>query len=104
MQNDAYGSVVLAATQMFVDERLPKMGDESLFRLLETSANRRARAGVRARCGLWEFRGRIAHPHLFRDAVLVGLRSRSASIARRLNIADRAQYWARGARATRERF
>ena len=35
MQNDVYGSVVLAATQMFVDERLPKMGDEALFRLLE---------------------------------------------------------------------
>ena len=41
-QNDVYGSIVLAATQMFVDERLPKMGDEALFRLLESWANARS--------------------------------------------------------------
>ena len=35
IQHDVYGSVVLGATQMFVDERLPIMGDESLFRRLE---------------------------------------------------------------------
>ena len=51
IQNDVYGSVVLAATQMFVDERLPNMGDESLFRLLERLGERRAVAGVRARRG-----------------------------------------------------
>ncbi len=51
-QNDVYGSVVLAAAQMFVDERLPAMGDESLFRMLETLGERALAARVRAGRGL----------------------------------------------------
>ena len=27
LQHDAYGSMILAASQMFIDERLPRMGD-----------------------------------------------------------------------------
>src|SRR5262249_27777699 len=36
LQNDVYGSVVLAATQMFFDRRLLHPGSDSLFRMLET--------------------------------------------------------------------
>ncbi len=35
VQHDAYGSVILGASHMFIDERLPRMGDEALFRRLE---------------------------------------------------------------------
>ena len=34
-QHDTYGSAILAATPMFFDRRLPRMGDETLFRRLE---------------------------------------------------------------------
>ena len=34
-QHDTYGSAILAATPMFFDRRLPRMGDEDLFRMLE---------------------------------------------------------------------
>ena len=34
-QHDVYGSVILAASQMFFDERLPQKGDMALFNLLE---------------------------------------------------------------------
>ena len=90
-QNDVYGSVVLAATQMFVDERLPNMGDESLFRRLEI-LGKRARAGVRARRRLWEYRTR-ARPHTYSATLCWAACDRLAGIARRLNIADRAKYW-----------
>src|SRR5260370_22413831 len=30
-QHDTYGSIILAATPMFFDRRLPRMGDETLF-------------------------------------------------------------------------
>ena len=92
-QNDVYGSVVLAATQMFVDERLPKMGDESLFRLLETSRRTRARRAFEPDAGLWEYRtlarARTPIPRRCAGRPATG----SAGIARRLNIADRAKYW-----------
>src|SRR3977135_3402345 len=35
VQNDTYGSVTLAAMPMFSARRLPRLGDEGLFRLLE---------------------------------------------------------------------
>ena len=73
-QNDVYGSVVLAATQMFVDERLPKMGDESLFRLLEGLGERAIVHAFEPDAGLWEYRTRAQRAHLFGDAVLGGLR------------------------------
>src|SRR3979409_20484 len=34
VQNDTYGSIILAAMPMFFDRRLPRPGDPSLFRLL----------------------------------------------------------------------
>ncbi len=103
MQHDVYGSVVLAATQMFVDERLPKMGDEALFRLLETLGERALTHRARARRRHLGISRPRARPHLFGDAVLGGLRSARPD-RRRLGIADRAKYWAASARALRERI
>ena len=74
-QNDAYGSIVLAAGQMFVDERLPKMGDESLFHLLEISGESALAHAFEPDAGLWEYRARMLPAHLFGDAMLGRLRS-----------------------------
>jgi len=39
-QHDTYGSAILAATPMFFDRRLPRGGDETLFRRLEPLVRR----------------------------------------------------------------
>ena len=102
-QNDVYGSVVLAATQMFVDERLPKMGDEALFRLLEGLGERAIVDAFKPDAGLWEYRTR-AQPHTYSATLCWAACDRLAGIARRLKIADRAKYWATNARSLRTRI
>ena len=102
-QNDVYGSVVLAATQMFVDERLPKMGDEALFRLLEGLGERAIVHAFEPDAGLWEYRTR-ASPHTYSATLCWAACDRLAGIARRLKIADRAKYWAANARSLRKRI
>jgi GH15 family glucan-1,4-alpha-glucosidase len=102
-QNDVYGSVVLAATQMFVDERLPKMGDEALFRLLEALGERALERAFEPDAGLWEYRTR-AHAHTYSATLCWAACDRLAGIARRLNIVDRAKYWRTNANIVRERI
>ena len=86
VQHDAYGSVILAATPMFFDKRLPHPGDESLFRLLEKMAQQMRRAGAGARCRHLGISRPQAHPHPFRRHVLGGPVSRTAAIAARLGL------------------
>jgi GH15 family glucan-1,4-alpha-glucosidase len=102
-QNDVYGSVVLAATQMFVDERLPQMGDEALFRLLEALGESALGRAFEPDAGLWEYRTR-AHAHTYSATLCWAACDRLAGIARRLNIVDRAKYWRTNARAVQERI
>ena len=102
-QNDVYGSVVLAATQMFVDERLPRMGDESLFRRLESLGESALARAFEPDAGLWEYRTR-SRAHTYSATLCWAACDRLAGIARRLNIADRAKYWATNARSLRERI
>ena len=97
IQNDVYGSVVLAATQMFVDERLPRMGDESLFRRLESLGESALARAFEPDAGLWEYRTR-SRPHTYSATLCWAACDRLAGIARRLNIADRAKYWTTNAR------
>jgi GH15 family glucan-1,4-alpha-glucosidase len=103
IQNDVYGSVVLAATQMFVDERLPVMGDSSLFRLLETLGERAVSLAFLPDAGLWEYRGR-ARAHTYSATLCWAACDRLGRIAKRLGIADRAKYWQTHARNLRERI
>ena len=102
-QNDVYGSVVLAATQMFVDERLPQMGDEALFRLLEALGERALERAFEPDAGLWEYRT-IARAHTYSATLCWAACDRLAGIARRLKIADRAKYWRTNANIVRERI
>jgi GH15 family glucan-1,4-alpha-glucosidase len=100
-QHDVYGSVILAATQMFVDERLPRMGDAALFRQLETLGDHAVRIALVPDAGIWEYRGR-AHVHTHSAALCWAACDRLARIAARLGLGDRAAYWAREAATLRK--
>ena len=100
-QHDVYGSVVLATTQMFVDERLPRMGDEALFRGLEPLGDQAVKLALTADSGIWEYRGR-SRVHTYSAALCWAACHRLSCIAERLGIADRAAFWRDQATALRE--
>jgi GH15 family glucan-1,4-alpha-glucosidase len=101
VQHDVYGSVVLAATQMFVDERLPRMGDEALFRRLEDVGEQALRTALLPDAGLWEYRGRKSI-HTYSAALCWAACDRLGQIAAHLGIKDRARYWRRHAACLRK--
>ncbi|RBP09681.1 GH15 family glucan-1,4-alpha-glucosidase [Roseiarcus fermentans] len=101
-QNDVYGSVVLAAAQMFVDERLPSMGDEPLFHMLERLGERALAAAFEPDAGLWEYRTR-ERPHTYSATLCWAACDRLARIARMLGH-ERAAYWKTNAAALREKI
>jgi GH15 family glucan-1,4-alpha-glucosidase len=91
-QNDTYGSIILAAMPMFFDRRLPRPGDEALFRLLESLGARAAKSALEPDAGIWEYRGR-QRVHTHSTAMCWAGCHRLAAIATRLGLDDRAQYW-----------
>lgn len=100
LQHDAYGSVILGAAQMFIDERLPTMGDPSLFKLLEPLGVQACKLAFEPDAGLWEYRGRQrVHTH---SATMCWVAcDRLARIAAKLELPDRAQHWRRQAEKLR---
>ena len=70
VQNDTYGSVILAAMPMFYDRRLPRLGDEGLFRLLETLGGQGGRARFGSRQRNLGISRPTAHPYPFDRDVL----------------------------------
>jgi GH15 family glucan-1,4-alpha-glucosidase len=91
-QHDIYGSVILAASQMFFDRRLPRMGDEALFDRLEKLGAWAASLALEPDASLWEFRGKSA-VHTYSAAMCWAACDRLADIARALGDADRAAHW-----------
>ncbi|HEX2525497.1 MAG TPA: glycoside hydrolase family 15 protein [Geminicoccus sp.] len=91
-QHDVYGSVVMAAAQMFYDHRLPRRGDIELFRLLERLGEQAARLALEPDAGIWEYRGRErVHTH---SALMCWVAcSRLAKIAGVLELTERGDYW-----------
>jgi GH15 family glucan-1,4-alpha-glucosidase len=100
LQHDAYGSVILGASQMFIDERLPIMGDADLFRSLEPLGSQARRFAMEPDAGPWEYRGRQRiHTH---SATMCWVAcDRLARIATRLQLADRAAHWRAHAQSIR---
>ena len=92
LQHDSYGSVILAASQMFIDERLPSKGDADLFRRLEPLGVQARRFALEPDAGPWEHRVRQrVHTH---SATMCWVAcDRLARIAARLGLADRAAHW-----------
>lgn len=104
VQNDGYGSVILAAIQCFFDERLPDMandmGGEPLFRRLERLGAEAEARWDKPDAGLWEFRTRNGiHTH---SALMCWAAcDRLARIAGRLNLPDAVARWAKSAERIR---
>jgi GH15 family glucan-1,4-alpha-glucosidase len=91
-QHDTYGSIILAAMPMFFDHRLPRPGDEALFRLLEVLGEKAADLALKPDSGIWEFRGR-RQVHTHSAAMCWAGVNRLGAIAERLGFTDRAAYW-----------
>jgi GH15 family glucan-1,4-alpha-glucosidase len=91
-QHDVYGSIIMAATPMFFDRRLPRPGDAALFHMLEPLGEQAARLALEPDAGIWEYRGR-KRVHTHSAAMCWAGCQRLEAIAEHLGLADRAQYW-----------
>ncbi|MPT03805.1 MAG: glycoside hydrolase family 15 protein [Delftia sp.] len=91
-QHDVYGSVVLASTQLFFDQRLKDPGDAHTFARLEPLGERAYALHDVPDAGLWEFRGRTA-VHTYTAAMCWAACDRLAKIATRLALGERAALW-----------
>ncbi|AER57598.1 glycosyl hydrolase [Pseudoxanthomonas spadix BD-a59] len=99
-QHDVYGSVVLASTQLFFDQRLVDPGDVHTFERLEPLGERAFALYDVPDAGLWEFRGR-AEVHTYTAAMCWAACDRLAKIAARLDLGERAARWRERADAIR---
>ena len=91
-QHDVYGSVVLASTQLFFDQRLADPGDIDAFARLEPLGERAFALHDVPDAGLWEFRGR-AEVHTYTSVMCWAACDRLAKIAGRLQLESRQAYW-----------
>jgi GH15 family glucan-1,4-alpha-glucosidase len=91
-QHDVYGSVVLASTQLFFDQRLTRPGDATSFARLEPLGDRAFETYEQPDAGLWEFRGR-AETHTYSAVMCWAACDRLAKIATHLHLHDRAAHW-----------
>ncbi len=96
IQHDVYGSVVMAATQMFFDKRIFKPGDENLFKRLEMLGETAILMHDQPDAGLWELRG-SSHVHTFSSAMCWAACKRLARIAYHLGLSERGDYWCQAA-------
>lgn len=92
VQHDVYGSVILAATHIFFDQRLTRRGDEALFHRLELLGEQARRCYDQPDAGLWELRG-SARVHTFSAVMCWAACDRLARIAGQLGLDERAGYW-----------
>ena len=106
-QHDVYGSVVLASTQLFFDQRLQHPGDVAIFRRLEPLGERAFALHDQPDAGLWEFRGR-AEVHTYSAVMcwaacdrLAQDRGAASGCAERAALLARARRRIRDARAQR---
>lgn len=99
-QHDVYGSVVLAATQLFFDQRLVTRGDAAAFARLEQTGDAAFRLHDQPDAGLWEFRGR-SDVHTYSSVMAWAACDRLGRIAAHLGLPERADFW--NARAARIR-
>src|SRR5258707_5430215 len=77
---------------MFYDRRLPRLGDEGLFRLLETLGAKAGELALEADNGIWEYRGR-QRIHTHSIAMCWAGCHRLAASASRLGLPDSAAHW-----------
>ena len=95
VQNDSYGSVILACTQAFFDERLRKPGNRQLFEKLEKLGHQALARYCQSDAGLWEYRG-TELTHTFSSIMCWAACDRLGAIAGRV-APEREQFWKDGA-------
>ena len=100
VQHDAYGSVVLAASQAFFDHRLLRRGDATLYARLRPIGETAARYWDAPDAGLWEYRGR-SRVHTYSSVMCWVACDRLGRIAAHLHLPDDAAYWDDKARPIR---
>jgi GH15 family glucan-1,4-alpha-glucosidase len=93
VQNDVYGSMVLAAVHLFFDQRLlRKPANEELYDQLEFLGKRAVEAFDKPDAGPWELRG-TASVHTFSAMMCWAACDRLKRIARIMGRTDRTEYW-----------
>ena len=92
IQNDGYGSVILAVAQSFFDARVSRPGDLSLFHKLERLGEEAAKQWNAPDAGLWEFRTR-AEIHTHSSLMCWAACDRLARIAEVLRLGKRRDHW-----------
>jgi GH15 family glucan-1,4-alpha-glucosidase len=92
VQHDVYGSVILAATQLFFDDRLVRSGDQVLLERLYKLGKRAVATFEEPDAGPWEFRGRMQR-HTFSAAISWAGCDRLARISRRVGDITAASEW-----------
>ena len=101
VQNDGYGSVILACAQSYFDRRLDRLGDEALFRRLEQLGAQAAGRWDQPDAGIWEYRHRKA-VHTHSSVLCWAACDRLALIAGALGLDARQIYWREHAERIRE--
>ncbi|HEY0145666.1 MAG TPA: glycoside hydrolase family 15 protein [Methylovirgula sp.] len=92
IQNDAYGSIILTAAQIFWDARLTYKGLATLYQQLRGVGRLAARCALTPDAGPWEYRGR-ASIHTYSAAMCWAALHRLALIAERVGESAEAQEW-----------
>ncbi len=100
VQNDVYGSLVLAVTQSFFDRRLLRPAGEKLFAALERVGAQAAQRWSEPDAGIWELRTQ-REVHTFSAVMCWAACERLSRIGAHLGLGDRAAHW--DAEATRIR-
>jgi GH15 family glucan-1,4-alpha-glucosidase len=92
IQNDVFGSAILATTHVFFDRRLDRPGDEGLFYVIEKLGEKAISIYDQPDAGLWEFRQeKKINTH---SSVMCWVAcDRLAKIATHLKLDKRQQYW-----------
>jgi GH15 family glucan-1,4-alpha-glucosidase len=101
VQHDVYGSVILAATQLFFDHRLVRSGDQTLLERLYRLGKRAVATFEVPDAGPWEFRGKLQR-HTFSAAISWAGCDRLARIANRVGDVIAAREWTAHADHMRE--
>ena len=102
VQHDVYGSVVLAASQMFFDERLPNRGNTALFEMLEPLGMRALSLALTPDAGIWEYPAVPVSIRIPRRCA--GARATGSRGLRAGSVDDRAAAWRKSADDLRETF
>nr|UHN91757.1 GH15 trehalase [Microvirga sp.] len=92
IQNDAYGSIVLASVHAFLDKRLIRTGNRALFSHLEKLGQRAIEVFDQPDAGPWELRTKAA-VHTFPSVMCWAACDRLVKIAQAMGREDRAAFW-----------